>query len=70
VNAFVTYLILGFFGAARWGASTEGNILQNKWLGGGVWQGLLNVFMCREFRSEPFWCFSFIEAFQCDADLA
>ncbi|GAQ87696.1 Amino acid transporter protein [Klebsormidium nitens] len=46
VNAFVTYFILGFFGAARYGADTEGNILQNAWIGGGVWQGLLNVAMC------------------------
>jgi hypothetical protein len=63
VNAFATYLILGFFGAARWGASTEGNILQNKWSGGGVWQGLLNVFMCRKFSSEQCWYSFFTDAF-------
>ncbi|GAQ81504.1 Amino acid transporter protein [Klebsormidium nitens] len=45
-NAFLTYCVLGFFGAARYGAATKGNILQNEWIGGKGWQGLLNVFMC------------------------
>lgn len=47
-NAFLTYCVLGFFGAARYGAATKGNILQNEWIGGKGWQGILNVFMCCE----------------------
>lgn len=45
VNSFVIYGATGFFGAANYGASTEDNILQNKWLGGGVAQGVLNLAM-------------------------
>lgn len=45
MNSFVIYGATGFFGAANYGASTEDNILQNKWLGGGVAQGVLNLAM-------------------------
>lgn len=40
------YISIGFFGAARFGANTQGNILQNTLLGGGKAQGVLNFAMC------------------------
>ncbi|KAL3689246.1 hypothetical protein R1sor_015555 [Riccia sorocarpa] len=45
INAFVIYFLTGFFGAALYGKATEGNILENEWLGGGVAQGMLNLSM-------------------------
>ncbi|KAK9821612.1 hypothetical protein WJX81_007885 [Elliptochloris bilobata] len=42
--AFIIYFCLGFFGAARWGASTQGNLLQNVW-GPGPYQGTLNTLL-------------------------
>eukprot|EP00898_Chlorokybus_atmophyticus_P002369 jgi/Chlat1/3132/Chrsp21S03361 len=45
INAFLTYAFIGFFGAARYGASTEDDILVNEWLGGGTAYGILNVLM-------------------------
>lgn len=41
--SFVTYAIIGLFGAARYGAQTSDNILENKWMGGGIGQGILNL---------------------------
>ena len=32
--AYVVYAVIGIFGAARWGLSTEGDILENQWLTG------------------------------------
>lgn len=48
VNAFLIYLFVGLFGVGRYGPDTEGNILQNKWIGGGVAQGILNLATARE----------------------
>ena len=42
--AFTIYFCLGFFGAARWGASTQGDLLQNVW-GPGPYQGTLNTLL-------------------------
>ena len=42
--AFVIYFCLGFFGASRWGAATEGDLLQNVW-GPGPYQGTLNTLL-------------------------
>jgi hypothetical protein len=39
----VVYAIIGLFGAARYGAQTSDNILENKWMGGGIGQGILNL---------------------------
>ena len=36
---------IGFFSAALYGQETSGNLLENEWLGGGIPQGLLNLFM-------------------------
>ncbi|KAG6555451.1 hypothetical protein Mapa_002681 [Marchantia paleacea] len=44
-NAFIIYFLVGFFGAALYGRATKSNILENKWLGGGVAQGILNLSM-------------------------
>lgn len=44
------YVVIGFFGAAWYGAATEGNILQNVLLGGGVGQCVLNFLMAGEHR--------------------
>lgn len=41
--SFVIYAIIGLFGAARYGAQTSDNILENKWMGGGIGQGILNL---------------------------
>eukprot|EP00271_Cylindrocystis_brebissonii_P004131 TRINITY_DN1561_c0_g2_i1.p1 TRINITY_DN1561_c0_g2~~TRINITY_DN1561_c0_g2_i1.p1 ORF type:complete len:588 (-),score=69.79 TRINITY_DN1561_c0_g2_i1:1412-3175(-) len=40
---FAAVFLVGFFGAAWLGNSTQGNILQNTILGGGVPQGVLNL---------------------------
>jgi hypothetical protein len=45
VNAFVIYGVIGFFGAAYYGTSTQPNILVNHWLGGSVAQGIMNLCM-------------------------
>ena len=42
--AFTTYATVGFFAAARYGLSTAGDILVNRWLPG-RWDGLLDVLM-------------------------
>jgi hypothetical protein len=47
VTAFCTYFIIGFFGAARWGASTAGDILENEW-GERYYNGILNVLLAGE----------------------
>ena len=39
------YFLVGFFSAAKYGPGTAENVLQNQWLGGGVAQGCLNLFM-------------------------
>ncbi|XP_024515096.1 sodium-coupled neutral amino acid transporter 1 isoform X2 [Selaginella moellendorffii] len=44
-TSFFIYGTIGFFGAARYGSLTSENILENKWLGGGVPQGSLNLAM-------------------------
>ena len=36
------YGVIGVFGAARYGAATEGNILVNSWLGGSA-EGILDL---------------------------
>jgi amino acid permease len=43
--ALVTYVLLGFFGAARYGQSTQPNFLLNKWGGGGPLEGTVNAIM-------------------------
>eukprot|EP00271_Cylindrocystis_brebissonii_P018776 TRINITY_DN545_c0_g1_i1.p1 TRINITY_DN545_c0_g1~~TRINITY_DN545_c0_g1_i1.p1 ORF type:complete len:559 (+),score=84.05 TRINITY_DN545_c0_g1_i1:373-2049(+) len=40
---FTMVTTVGFFGAAWFGKDTQGNILQNTLLGGGLLQGLLNI---------------------------
>ena len=42
--AFTIYFLLGFFGAARWGANTQGDLLENVW-GPGPYQGTLNTLL-------------------------
>ena len=42
--AFTTYATVGFFAAARYGLSTAGDVLVNRWLPG-RWDGLLDVLM-------------------------
>ncbi len=42
--AFTIYFLLGFFGAARWGADTQGDLLENVW-GPGPYQGTLNTLL-------------------------
>ena len=44
VICFIIYFVLGFFGAARWGASTNGNLLVNSW-GPPAYQGVLNILL-------------------------
>ena len=44
VICFIIYFVLGFFGAARWGASTDGNLLVNSW-GPPAYQGVLNILL-------------------------
>eukprot|EP00270_Netrium_digitus_P018060 TRINITY_DN6801_c0_g1_i1.p1 TRINITY_DN6801_c0_g1~~TRINITY_DN6801_c0_g1_i1.p1 ORF type:complete len:253 (-),score=48.53 TRINITY_DN6801_c0_g1_i1:318-989(-) len=39
------YCAFGFFGAALFGSNTQGNLLQNKLMGGGTAQGVLNLFV-------------------------
>ncbi|XP_057861373.1 uncharacterized protein LOC131069823 isoform X2 [Cryptomeria japonica] len=41
--SFIVYAIIGLFGAARYGDQTSDNILQNRWMGGGIGQGILNL---------------------------
>lgn len=42
--AYCTYAVLGFFGAARYGLRTEGDVMLNTWLPG-RWEGALSVGM-------------------------
>eukprot|EP00884_Botryococcus_braunii_P008337 jgi/Botrbrau1/17504/Bobra.0054s0080.1 len=44
VTAFCTYFLIGFFGAARWGESTAGDILENEW-GQRYYNGVLNILL-------------------------
>lgn len=51
VYSGTVYFLLGFFGASWYGTSTEGNILQNELLGGGVAQTILNFLVAGAFPS-------------------
>ena len=44
VICFIIYFVLGFFGAARWGRATDGNLLVNAW-GPPAYQGVLNILL-------------------------
>jgi hypothetical protein len=44
VICFIIYFVLGFFGAARWGLATNGNLLVNAW-GPPAYQGVLNILL-------------------------
>ena len=44
VICFIIYFVLGFFGAARWGLNTNGNLLVNTW-GPPAYQGILNILL-------------------------
>ena len=44
VMCFMTYFIVGFFGAARWGTATDGNLLVNAW-GPPAYHATLNILL-------------------------
>jgi len=44
VVCFIIYFLLGFFGAARWGLTTNTNLLVNTW-GPSGYQGILNILL-------------------------
>jgi hypothetical protein len=44
VICFIIYFVMGFFGAARWGLATDGNLLVNEW-GPAHYQGILNILL-------------------------
>ncbi|CAL8465153.1 g4688 [Coccomyxa elongata] len=44
VICFIIYFVMGFFGAARWGLATNGNLLLNGW-GPAGYQGILNILL-------------------------
>lgn len=48
VICFIIYFVMGFFGAARWGLATDGNLLVNEW-GPSAYQGILNILLGSEY---------------------
>ena len=44
VICFIIYFVMGFFGAARWGLETDGNLLLNGW-GPAGYQGILDILL-------------------------
>ena len=50
VICFIIYFVMGFFGAARWGLATDGNLLVNEW-GPAHYQGILNILLGGEHYS-------------------